>query len=551
MSNGDLEAIRREHRQRLFDRYQNEAGAFSRLFTALLVFSALFLAFALVPYAVLQHNRQVLALSILAADRELERHAGEVEKLEARGRELKAQAKQRDQLMAVLAEKVKITEQKATAAAARVTRNQTQAAKNSADQKQTAEALDALRESQAVIGATRTDPAATVLKVRTFLGEIVSDPNSLRPDAACPAHPDRTRLVGCLLARRLSAWITERLQPLELQVIPVIAKIDGPGATELRQKLISVRRLPQDRLTFWQTVDEKAMFSQELETEIGSIVRALGQVADRAVVKLRDRSDELEREVRRLREENAALQRDVDAARAEQERLARERAQLTAEIAQTRAAQAEAEKDRRKLKEQMDQLARDKARLAEAQSLSKGQQEEIAKRLSSIQSPFGTLPIGLREGILSFPLVVAVAYLLSAGSLASAIRLRATCHRLYREWDQRGQVVTDDQVALFAPLWIDPALGARAQPMAFTLLLLPAPIFLAAVALIAYISRISEAPPLRGTMGWGLYGLASLAALGAILLALWRMRNAWQMYPRISDRSGAPVPDAPRGGTGF
>lgn len=64
MNDGDLEAIRREHRQRLFDRYQNEAGAFSRLFTALLVFSAFFLAFALVPYAVLQHNRQVLAQSI-------------------------------------------------------------------------------------------------------------------------------------------------------------------------------------------------------------------------------------------------------------------------------------------------------------------------------------------------------------------------------------------------------------------------------------------------------------------------------------------------------
>ena len=540
MSNGDLEAIRREHRQRLFDRYQNEAGTFSRLFTALLVFSVLFLAFALVPYAVLQHNRRVLAQSITDADQELAKRSGEAQKLETRLEELKAQATQRDQRVAALAQMVKATEQKASAAAARVTGNQAQAARNSAEQKQTAQALDALRDSQDVIKATRTDAAATVREVRAYLSEVMRDPNSLRPDAVCPGDPDRTRLIGCRLAQRVSVWITERLQPLEQKVIPVIAKIDQSGATELRQKLVAVRKLPQDRPTFWQTVDEKTIFSQELEREIGSIVRELGQIADRAVAKLRDRSDELEREVRRLRDENAALQRDVDAASAEQERLARERAQLTAEITQTQAAQAEAEKDRRKVKEQMDQLSRDKAQLAEAQILSKGRQEEIAKRLSSIQSPFGTLPIGLQEGILSFPLVVAVAYLLSAASLASAIRLRGSCHRLYREWDQRGQVVTDGQVALFAPLWIDPALGARAQPMAIALLLLPVPIFLAAVGLIAYISTISDAPPLRGTLGWGLYGLASVAALGVILLALWRIRKAWRTYPQVSAAASNP-----------
>jgi septal ring factor EnvC (AmiA/AmiB activator) len=537
MNDGDLEAIRREHRQRLFDRYQNEAGAFSRLFTGLLIFSAFFLAFALVPYAVLQHNRQVLARSIIGADRELEKRKQEAAELETQLKDMQAQAKQRNQLVAALAERVKATEQKASAAAARVTRNQTQAAKNSADQKQTGDALEALRQSQAVIGATRTDPETTVREVRTYLSELTRDAGSLRPDAACP-EPDSWRLIGCRLGQRVSARITERFQPLEQNVIPAIARIDESAGADLRQKLATVRtrlqRRPLDQPNFWRTSAEKEHFSQELEQEFRVVVQELRQVADRAVVRLRNRSEELEQDLSRLRDGNAAFQKDVDAARADQEKLSRERNQLEDDIAKTRAAQDKAEVNRPQLKEQMAQLTKDKAQLTEAQNLSRGQQEDIAKRLSSIQSPFGTLPIGLREGILSFPLVVAAAYLLSAGSLASAIRLRGTCHRLYREWDERGQVVTDGQVALFAPLWIDPALGARAQPMAIALLLLPVPIFLAAVALIVYISRISEAPPLRGTMGWGLYGLASLAALCAILLALRRIRNAWQTYPQIS-----------------
>jgi hypothetical protein len=69
-------------------------------------------------------------------------------------------------------------------------------------------------------------------------------------------------------------------------VIPVLATIDETGATELRQKIAAVKKLPQERPTFWQSLDEKAIFSRELEHEIGTIVRELGQLADRAVVKV-------------------------------------------------------------------------------------------------------------------------------------------------------------------------------------------------------------------------------------------------------------------------
>jgi septal ring factor EnvC (AmiA/AmiB activator) len=191
--------------QRLFDRYQSEAAAFSRVFTALLIFSVLFLAFALVPYAVLQHNRHV-PRRIAAAESELAGRVEEVKKLESLRGQLSAQVTARDQRVDALADQVKLTDQKTSAAAARVARNQEQAAKNAADQKQTKAALDALGRSQALIGAVRSGPAATVRELRTSFTAVMQDSGALQPDAACPANSDRTRPIGCRLAQRVTLW---------------------------------------------------------------------------------------------------------------------------------------------------------------------------------------------------------------------------------------------------------------------------------------------------------------------------------------------------------
>jgi len=332
--------------------------------------------------------------------------------------------------------------------------------------------------------------------------------------------------------------IAELFRPLEQNVIPAIARVDDDAAGKLRQRLVTLRtdleRRPLDKPDFWRTVDEKYLFSQDLERDFRPVLQDLRQVANRAMADLTSRMADLAETVARLQGRNDLLAREMEAARADQQKLSQERARLEAEIREATAARAQAEAARETLEREVVQLRKDKQRLEDAQKASRDRQDDIAKRLSSIQSPFGTLPIGLSEGILTFPLVVAVAYLLSAGSLAEAIRLRGTCHRLYREWDHGGQVVTDGQLALFAPLWVDPALPPGRQTTAIALLLLPVPIFLVAVGLIGYISIIGVAPPLRGGTGWVLYGLASVAALGALLVALARIRTAWQTYAQVA-----------------
>ncbi len=537
MSDADLEAIRREHRQRLFDRYEKEAAAFSRLFTALLVFSALFLAFALVPYTLLQNDRQLIARNIEDAKRTLAQRTHEVEARAAELAGLQATAREQEALLKDLGPRVRSLEARTRDAETTIARNQAETTNNAEVQKQTTEALRALADAQAVIGATRTDPEATVREIQADLRQLFQDERSPRPDGAC-AEGDSAQRIGCRLRLRMSVRINERLEPLEKKVVPAIAADDQAGAAALQARLNVARdrlgRLLVDRPDFWRTLNEKEGFSGELEQNFRLVLKDLQQVADRSVEGLRKRGEELKKTLEGLQADNVRLQNDVAKARAQQEQVAGERAQLQGKIALATEAQAKARADQARLEAEVATLGQDKAGLEEAQALSKDKRDEIAKRLSSIQSPFGALPIGLREGILSFPLVVALAYLIGAGSLAEAIRLRGTCHRLYRQWDQQGQVVTDSQLALFAPLWLDPTLGARAQPVAIALLLLPVPIFLGAVGLVAYLSSIADAPPLRGTAGWALYGLASLAALGAILVALARLRKAWLAYPQIA-----------------
>lgn len=108
----------------------------------------------------------------------------------------------------------------------------------------------------------------------------------------------------------------------------------------------------------------------------------------------------------------------------------------------------------------------------------------LDSRLKQIEFPFGKLPIGLDESVSLFPIILAIGFIICAGLLRDAIVLRDNFHRLYQQRDSNQKILTAEQIALIAPLWLDPVSSSRKQVGQFLLLATPFLIFLISSVLI-------------------------------------------------------------------
>src|SRR5690606_13819034 len=101
-------------------------------------------------------------------------------------------------------------------------------------------------------------------------------------------------------------------------------------------------------------------------------------------------------------------------------------------------------------------------RLDETQKEVEAELATVAARLEDmkgwqeIETPFGTLPIGLNELTLLFPVLMAAGFMLCSSLFVESLLLRREFHGLTRATDPEGVVLPDERIALIAPLWIDP-----------------------------------------------------------------------------------------------
>jgi hypothetical protein len=155
----------------------------------------------------------------------------------------------------------------------------------------------------------------------------------------------------------------------------------------------------------------------------------------------------------------------------------------------------------------------EQADLIEQQAQRLKQEEGIAARIEQIEFPFGKLPIGLEESVAVFPLLLAIGFLIVVSPLLEAMRLRRAFHTLHQQQDPGKEVLTDEQIALIAPLWIDPADPEQDRRVQLVALLAPALIFVLACGLIFY-SWTLPAPYAASTASRWLYGVLYLLSAG-------------------------------------
>ncbi|HEX9971204.1 MAG TPA: hypothetical protein VGD14_03960 [bacterium] len=131
---------------------------------------------------------------------------------------------------------------------------------------------------------------------------------------------------------------------------------------------------------------------------------------------------------------------------------------------------------------------------------------QVASRLNQIEFPFGKLPIGLNESIAVFPIVLAIGFLVLALSLRDTIVLRKSYHLLYQRKDPNKEILTDEQIMLIAPLWIDPLNPRKKNLISLIILSILFLIFIISCSMILYSWTIPGSLRLEETFNWWLYG---------------------------------------------
>ncbi|RMF62278.1 MAG: hypothetical protein D6743_12300 [Calditrichaeota bacterium] len=184
----------------------------------------------------------------------------------------------------------------------------------------------------------------------------------------------------------------------------------------------------------------------------------------------------------------------------------------------------------RHLEKELGALQASKDRLEDQKKALSGQEEVLSTRLSQIESPLGKLPVGLVESVLFFPVLLAIGFLVSTGQFAELIRLRSAFHRLALSKDPARHILTDQQIALTAPLWLDPADHEQKKVIPFLILFAPAFIFVVACGLIFYVWSLPDALSGSGVLNRWVYGALYLVSAGFIVYAALQGRSGVRNY---------------------
>jgi len=175
-------------------------------------------------------------------------------------------------------------------------------------------------------------------------------------------------------------------------------------------------------------------------------------------------------------------------------------------------------------------------------------EEQLAGRLEKMDSPFGKLPLGVLEGVHLFPILLTIGFLICTAMLTELAGLRAVLESAYRERDPDGAVLTPRNVALLAPLWVDP-LGPASQRRVRTLVLVaPMVIALASIGLVLYNWSISGGAVEVSELERRVYGVFYLICVLAGAYGWWQLHSLVHApAPLIGAGEPATPPGKPGG----
>ena len=139
------------------------------------------------------------------------------------------------------------------------------------------------------------------------------------------------------------------------------------------------------------------------------------------------------------------------------------------------------------LSNKLGQLLVDNNTLTDKLTSLQSMERDLTERWKKIQSPFGSVPIELKQLVALFPLSLAVGFLVCSYLITDAIKLRRAIHYSYQTRNTNASVVTDLKIGYIAPLWIDPSNPEKNNLGRFVILSVPLIIFIFSLIMTSYV----------------------------------------------------------------
>jgi cell division protein FtsB len=488
-----------DYREQVLERFTMRARALTNQFTILMIFAFGFLVFVIVPLAALNFD----AAHVAAQKAEIEALTAQSEELEAERAALEEEVGilrgNIGSLNSVLEDKRQDAEERTGARGTLKKR----LADNGADRQRL------LTQAQGLESAVNGIKKVAGLDVGQHVAELFR-----RAGAEDEVDAERRRAVR----RR------------------------GRGQGELS----AVKKTFGERLEanqdFWQSITGKELFMDGLSDDFNQAFENITGIVNLRLDKIAQQSTRLEAEIAELAQAGQALEDDLAVLDEELKAIQAETAAKFQELGDKDSAIEGNEREQAKLTEQVAQIQEQLATLPDPEDIEQ-EREDIEERLASFESPFGVIPIGLKEAVLAYPLILAAGFMVCVLLLARLLALRREFRNSLARDQALSEADVDRRVATLAPLWFDAGRAFWANPAMVLALLIPFVLFVASGWLILndwllQLGDTASATNLRAFYA-GLYALG----LAIFVAGLLRVQSAWAQ-DRAMPASANPVPPA-------
>jgi prefoldin subunit 5 len=157
--------------------------------------------------------------------------------------------------------------------------------------------------------------------------------------------------------------------------------------------------------------------------------------------------------------------------------------------------------------------------------------DELSNSLKGFKTRFGKIGMELSDAILIAPIVFAVLFVLTISNLMGSIRLRKSFHDMLIRFKDSGQVaLTDSEIALTMPLWIDPLDPPAKRKLRAFILTIPLTVAILTLMVVIYCLRIPGAFPGFDGVDYWKYFFYYLISAGLFIYACRQIIGAVKGY---------------------
>lgn len=305
----------------------------------------------------------------------------------------------------------------------------------------------------------------------------------------CP-RPDKDQFFNCLVRAKVMRELSVPYTQGPRAIVPLMAVVDPNLAhsleTKINKTITDFDNILSTDPGWWQELTKKfhvgeqfKKIVEDLLKEINALIESKSKQLETLIdsnieqeKKLEAEDKKLDGELANLRQINNTALTNIKGIGDKIKNTMSGFEKIEREITATKANFNTTNKALETLNKRLEQITSEKV--------------DVTNRLKNVESPFGTLPVGLNEALQVFPIVAAIGALMYWIILSELINLRCKYHMTLRHKYSSDHTIVDSNVVLFTPLFIDPLRRLLSNLWRGCVLAIPMVVYVAAVFLIMY-----------------------------------------------------------------